>query len=98
MVDAIYEYAAGKNAYKTIVMRDTTFTSYDNGLKGYKGEEPTKPQRIANMKAAMNVRRSASVQLTAAGFACSASRLRCVGHRPAGGGLWHSRADHRGRA
>ena len=83
MVDAIYEYAAGKNAYKTIVMRDTTFTSYDNGLKGYKGEEPTKPQRIANMKAAMEVRRSASVQptLAAAGFVCSASPASCAQRR-----------------
>ena len=94
----IYDYAAGPGAYGTIVKRDTTFTSYDNGLKGYKGEEPTKRQREANLEAAMPVRRSASVQPTAAGFACSASRLRCVGHRPAGEGLWHSRADHRGRA
>ena len=94
----LYEFAAGKGAYDAIAKRDTTFTSYDNGLEGYKGEEPTTPQRKANMEAAMPVRRSASVQPTAAGFACSASRLRCVGHRPAGGGLWHSRADHRGRA
>jgi hypothetical protein len=97
-MNVIYEYAAGKGAYETVAKRDTTFTSYNNGLQGYKGEEPTKPQRRANMEAAMPVRRSASVQPTAAGFACSASRLRCVGHRPAGGGLWHSRADHRGRA
>ena len=94
----LYEYAAGEGAYDAIAKRDTTFTSYDNGLEGYKGEEPTTPQRKANMEAAVPVRRSASVQPTAAGFACSASRLRCVGHRPAGGGLWHSRADHRGRA
>ena len=90
----LYEYAAGPGAYDAIAKRDTTFTSYDNGLEGYKGEEPAKSQREANMKAAMPVRRSASVQPTAAGFACSASRLRCVGHRPAGEGLWHSRADH----
>ena len=97
-MEVIYEYAAGKGAYDAIAKRDTTFTSCNNGLEGYKGEEPTKPQRIANMKAAMEVRRSASVQPTAAGFMCSASRLRCVGHRPAGEGLWHSRADRRGRA
>ena len=57
----IYDYAAGPGAYGTIVKRDTTFTSYDNGLKGYKGEEPTTRQREANLEAAMAVRRSASV-------------------------------------
>ena len=57
----IYDYAAGPGAYGTIVKRDTTFTSYDNGLKGYKGEEPTTRQREENLEAAMPVRRSASV-------------------------------------
>ena len=81
-MEVLYEYAAGKGAYKEIAKRDTTFTSYDNGLEGYKGEEPTTPQRKANMEAAMPVRRSASVQPTAAGFACSASRLPPGGSPP----------------
>jgi hypothetical protein len=55
----IHEYVTGET--DTVPTRDVTFTSYENGLKGYPGEVPSDAQRQANLQAAMRVRRSASV-------------------------------------
>jgi hypothetical protein len=55
----IHEYVAGETG--TVPTRDVSFTSYDNGLTGYPGEVPSDAQRQANLRAAMQVRRSASV-------------------------------------